>query len=70
MAAGLTVDELRARLDEALSKYYQNPRTIITPVALHSKKYIVLGAVGNDKTDNTAVFQKPLDLAGRAGCGH
>ena len=30
-AAGLTIDELRGKLDEALSKFYQNPRTIITP---------------------------------------
>ena len=45
MAAGLTIDELRAKLDEALGKYYQSPRTIITPVAFRSKKYYVLGAV-------------------------
>ena len=37
-AAGLTIDELRAKMDEVLSKYYQNPRAIITPVAFHSKK--------------------------------
>ena len=47
MAAGLTIDELRAKMDEALSKFYQNPRTIITPAAFHSKKYLVLGAVVN-----------------------
>jgi len=45
MAAGLTIDELRAKLDESLSKYYQNPHTIIVPVSFHSKKYFVLGAV-------------------------
>lgn len=44
-AAGLTIDELRARLDETLGQFYQNPRTIITPVLLRSKKYYVLGAV-------------------------
>ncbi|HOX56399.1 MAG TPA: polysaccharide biosynthesis/export family protein [Candidatus Paceibacterota bacterium] len=59
MAAGLTIDELRAKLDEALSKYYQNPRTIITPVAFHSKKYIVLGAVGNRGVFN---FDRPLSV--------
>src|SRR5207245_5889613 len=37
-AIGLTVDELKAKLDEALSKFYQNPRTVITPVAYRSKK--------------------------------
>ncbi len=44
-AAGLTVDELRGRMDQALSQYYQNARTIITPTAFRSKKYYMLGAV-------------------------
>jgi protein involved in polysaccharide export with SLBB domain len=45
VAAGLTIDELRVKIDEALSKYYQNPKVIISPAAFHSKKYYVLGAV-------------------------
>jgi protein involved in polysaccharide export with SLBB domain len=44
-AEGLSIDELRAKLDQALAKYYQNPRTIITPASFRSKKYFVLGAV-------------------------
>ena len=36
-AAGLTIDELRAKMDEALAKFYQNPRTIITPSVFHSR---------------------------------
>ena len=47
MAAGLTVDELRAKLDEELSKFYRAPRTIVTPVTIRSKKYYVLGKVTN-----------------------
>jgi protein involved in polysaccharide export with SLBB domain len=47
LAAGLTVDELRAKFDEELSKYYRTPRTIITPTGFHSKKYYVLGKVVN-----------------------
>ncbi len=47
MASGMTIDELRAKLDENLGKFYQNPHTIITPVAYRSKKYIVMGAVVN-----------------------
>ncbi|MBE0544499.1 MAG: SLBB domain-containing protein [Verrucomicrobia bacterium] len=47
MAAGLTIDELRAKFDEQLSKYYRSPRTIITPVAYNSKRYFVLGTVAN-----------------------
>ncbi|HEV2436650.1 MAG TPA: polysaccharide biosynthesis/export family protein, partial [Verrucomicrobiae bacterium] len=45
MAAGLTIDELRAKLDEELAKYRRAPRTIITPVAFNSKKYFLLGSV-------------------------
>ena len=47
VAAGLTIDELRAKFDTELVKYYRNPRTIITPAAYRSKKYFVLGAVVN-----------------------
>jgi protein involved in polysaccharide export with SLBB domain len=45
LASGLTIDELRAKCDEELGKYRRAPRTIITPVAFHSKKYFVLGKV-------------------------
>jgi protein involved in polysaccharide export with SLBB domain len=59
LAAGLTIDELRAKLDETLAKYYQNPRTIITPAAFHSKKYFVLGAVANKGVYS---FNRPLTV--------
>lgn len=42
---GMTIDELRAAMDKELAKYYRAPRTIVTPVAYNSKKYILLGAV-------------------------
>lgn len=45
MAAGLTIDELRKQLDDGLAKFYRAPRTLVTPVAFHSKKYIVMGKV-------------------------
>lgn len=44
-AAGLTVDELRAKMDEELAKYRRAPRSIITPVTFNSKKYFLLGSV-------------------------
>jgi protein involved in polysaccharide export with SLBB domain len=44
-AAGSTVDELRAKMEAALGKFYQNPRVIIIPVTNYSKKYFVLGSV-------------------------
>jgi protein involved in polysaccharide export with SLBB domain len=59
VAAGLTIDELRAALDAALGPFYQNPRTIITPVAIHSKKYVVLGSVVNR---GVFPFERPLTL--------
>jgi len=59
MAAGLTIDELRAKVDAELSKYYQNPRSIITPVAFRSKKYFVLGAVVGR---GVYTFDRPLTV--------
>jgi len=43
--AGLTVDEMRAKLDAELEKFYHNVHTVISPVEWHSKKYYILGAV-------------------------
>lgn len=45
MAAGLTIDEFRKRLDEALGKFRRAPSSIVSPVAFRSKKYFVLGKV-------------------------
>jgi protein involved in polysaccharide export with SLBB domain len=46
MAADLTIDELRDRLEQILLKYYRPPlRVIILPQAFHSKKYYLLGNV-------------------------
>lgn len=45
VATGLTVDELRERLDSTLARYYRAPRTIVSPVGFSSKKYFVLGNV-------------------------
>jgi protein involved in polysaccharide export with SLBB domain len=67
MAAGLTIDELRGKLDEGLGKFYQNPHTIITPVAFRSKKYVVLGAVVNK---GVFAFDRPttvIEAIARAG---
>ncbi|MEO5802046.1 MAG: polysaccharide biosynthesis/export family protein [Verrucomicrobiota bacterium] len=45
VATGLTVDELREKFNQELSKYYRSPRVLVNPVAYHSKKYYVLGRV-------------------------
>jgi protein involved in polysaccharide export with SLBB domain len=59
MAAGLTVDELRAKLDEALGAYYQNPRTVVIPVLVKSKKFVMMGAVANR---GVFVLDRPLTV--------
>jgi polysaccharide biosynthesis/export protein len=46
LATGLTVDELREKLETALLKFYRPPlRAVVQPVAYNSKKYYVLGNV-------------------------
>lgn len=47
MAAGLTIDELRARVNDALGQYIKSPRVIVTPVAFKSRKVYLLGKVVN-----------------------
>lgn len=44
-AAGLTVDELRARIDETLAQFRRSPRSIVIPLSYRSKNYVVLGKV-------------------------
>jgi protein involved in polysaccharide export with SLBB domain/capsular polysaccharide biosynthesis protein len=45
VAAGLTVDEFRDRLNQELGKYRREPQVIVLPVTYKSKKYYVLGKV-------------------------
>jgi protein involved in polysaccharide export with SLBB domain len=59
LAAGLTIDELRTNVDLALTNYYARPHSVIMPVAIHSKKYYVLGAVVNK---GVFTFDRPLTL--------
>jgi protein involved in polysaccharide export with SLBB domain/capsular polysaccharide biosynthesis protein len=44
-AAGLTVEELRQKLDEELGNYYPAARTIVLPSSFASKKYYMLGKI-------------------------
>lgn len=45
MAAGLTIDQLRAKMETELAEYRRAPHVIITPVAFNSKRYFLLGSV-------------------------
>lgn len=44
-AAGLTVDELRERLNDELGKFRRTPQVFVTPQSYHSKRYYILGTV-------------------------
>jgi len=44
-AAGLTVDELRDRLNAELGKFRRGPQAYVTPVSYSSKRYYMLGTV-------------------------
>lgn len=59
VADGLTVDELRAKLDEELAKYRRTPRTLVTPVAFRSKRYYMLGKV---MTKGVYVLDRPITV--------
>jgi protein involved in polysaccharide export with SLBB domain/capsular polysaccharide biosynthesis protein len=59
MASGLTVDELRAKVDQELSKFRRSPRSIITPVSFRSKRYYILGKV---MTKGVYVLDRPMTV--------
>jgi protein involved in polysaccharide export with SLBB domain len=59
MADGLTVDELRSKLDEELGKYRRTPRALVTPVAFRSKRYYMLGKV---MTKGVYVLDRPITV--------
>jgi protein involved in polysaccharide export with SLBB domain/capsular polysaccharide biosynthesis protein len=58
-AGGLTVEELRAKLDQELTPYYSVPKTIVVPVAFTSKKYYMLGKVAGK---GVYVMDRPVTL--------
>ncbi|MEI6074111.1 MAG: polysaccharide biosynthesis/export family protein [Verrucomicrobiota bacterium] len=57
--AGLTVDEMRAKLDTELGKFYRNVRTIVIPIEWRSKRYYLMGSV----VDRGAyILDRPLTI--------
>lgn len=59
LATGLSIDEFRAKLDEALGQYRRAPRTIINPVSFKSKKYYMLGKV---MTKGVYTLDRPMTV--------
>lgn len=59
IAAGLTVDEFRDRLNEELGKYRRSPQAYVVPLAYNSKKYYMLGKVSKS---GSYTLDRPLTL--------
>jgi protein involved in polysaccharide export with SLBB domain/capsular polysaccharide biosynthesis protein len=59
MAAGLTIDQLRERLDEDIGKFRRAARTMVTPVTFKSKKYFILGKV---MTKGVYTLDRPMTV--------
>jgi protein involved in polysaccharide export with SLBB domain/capsular polysaccharide biosynthesis protein len=59
VASGLTVDQLRDRLNGELGKYYRNPRVMVTPISYQSKKYYVMGKV---TVKGAYVLNRPITI--------
>lgn len=44
-AAGRTVDELRKDIENSLSEYHEDPRVVVSPASMGSKRYTIIGRV-------------------------
>lgn len=64
MVAGLTVDELRERLNEELANYVPLAQAIVVPVNYASKRYYVLGAV---QDNGSYVLDRPTTIIEAVG---
>ncbi|HRQ87693.1 MAG TPA: polysaccharide biosynthesis/export family protein [Bacteroidia bacterium] len=65
-AQGLTPDQLRTRLEEELSKYQKNVKLIITPSAVMSKEFSIIGRVkkpGSFTLDRPTSVLEAISLA-------
>lgn len=57
--SGLTIDECRNVLEDALRQYHREPKVIMTPRALNSKRYTILGKV---KRRGVYPLNRPMTL--------
>jgi len=64
MVAGLTVDELRDRLNEELEKHVPLAQAIVVPVTYASKRYYILGAV---QDNGSYVLDRPTTIIEAVG---
>ncbi len=59
LAAGLTVDEFRDKLNDELGKFRRSPQAFVTPVSFRSKKYYVMGTV---ELKGTFPLDRPMTI--------
>jgi len=57
--AGLTLDEARVAIEEALTSNFRSPRVIITPQEVGSKRFSILGKVVNK---GVVTLERPVTL--------
>ncbi len=65
-AQGLTLDQLRTRIEEELSKYQKNVKVIVTPSAVASKEFVIIGRVkkpGSFTLDRPTSVPEGISLA-------
>lgn len=65
-AQGLTLDQLRGRIEEELSKYHKNAKVIVTPSGVASKEFVVIGRVrkpGSYTLDRPTSVLEAISLA-------
>lgn len=65
LAGGKTVDEVRAELAAALSRYFRHPQVMVRVAAYRSQRVYVDGAVGN--TGSLNITDVPMTLATALG---
>jgi protein involved in polysaccharide export with SLBB domain/capsular polysaccharide biosynthesis protein len=59
VVTGLTIDELRQKLDDEIGRFRRSPRSIVTPVAFRSKKYYMLGKI---MTKGVYTLDRPITV--------
>ncbi len=65
-AEGITLDELRSRIEKALSEYQNNVKLIITPTQIASKEFSIIGRVrrpGSYNLDRPTSILEAISLA-------
>ncbi len=65
-AQGLTLDQLRTRIEEELSKYQKEPKVIISPATVASKEFVIIGRVrkpGSFTLDRPTSVLEAISLA-------